>query len=146
MALACARVGFEAQIGVLHARVDTVIYAGIERSAEQIGQAEVLPPLAVFVIKRGFVGGHQAASTGHECTDLAALTIGEHGDIGEDQHLEFGGVVRIEQLVVHHFERDARFHQRLVIAQSVVFHLLLRALAAVILGGLLRIHQAHARQ
>src|ERR1039458_202487 len=122
MALTRARVAFKAQIGVLHALVNTAI----ERRAEQVGQAEVAPPLAAFVIQRGFVGGHKAASAGHEFADLAALAVGKRGDIGEDQHLEPGGVVRVEQLVVHHFEWDARLHQRLVIAQSMVFHFLLR--------------------
>src|ERR1022692_4395907 len=80
MALARAWVGFEKQIGVLHARIDTIIGTAVERRAEQIGQAEVAPPLAAFVIERGFVGGPKAASASDEFADLAALAVGKRGD------------------------------------------------------------------
>src|ERR1017187_4128607 len=52
MALTGARVGFETQIGVLHARINSAIAAAIERRAEQVGQAEVAPALAAFVVER----------------------------------------------------------------------------------------------
>ena len=90
--LPVAGVGFQTQVGVLHAGVD----GAVEGGAEETGEAEIGAAHAPLVVERGFVGGHDAAAALDEFADLGALRGGKRGDVGEDQHLELAGVRGIE--------------------------------------------------
>ena len=72
------------------------------------------------------MGGHQAAAALDELADLLALRVRERRDIRQDQSLEAVDVRGVEQPVVHHLERNARFDQRLVEAERVIFDFGLR--------------------
>ena len=134
-----AGVGLEPQVGVPHRPLG----AAPERDAEQVGQAEVRPPLAPLVVERRLVGRHEPAAPLDERAELPALLVRQGGDVRQDERLEPGQVGRVEEPVVDHLERDPGLDQRLVPAQRVVLDLLLRPRAAVEPGGLLRVDQAH---
>ena len=60
------------------------------------------------------MGRDESASPGNERLELRTLAIRQRGNVGENQRLEGGKVLCIKQPIVHHLERHARFHQRMV--------------------------------
>ncbi len=142
MALSGRTVRFQKQVRVLHARIE----AAVERRAEKVRQAEIRAARAPLVVERCFMRRDNAAAAADVFANLAALLGGERGDIGKDQNLELADVRRVQQPVVNHLERNARFDQRLVVAERVVFHLRARLRAAVIGCRLLRVNHRDARQ
>ena len=122
------RIGFEREIGILHARVRRL---PSKDAPNRSRKSEVGAAHAPFVVERRLVSRDDAAAALHVGANLVALLVGERGDIGEDQDLEAIDVLGVEQPSCTISKRDARFDQRLVVAEGVVLDLLARALAAV---------------
>ena len=137
---AARRVGeafLDRQVRVVKLGVDLAFVRG----SEKLCQTEVFAARAPFVIQRRFVSGDNAAAVPDIFRELRALAVGEGGDVGQDQDAVPADVVFIEKKIVHHVERNTRFHQCLVIAQRMVLDL-----AAIISGALLGINDRHIRQ
>ena len=66
------------------------------------------------------MSGDEAAAALDELPELIALLIGERGDVRQDQRFELREMRCVEQPVMHHLKRNARFDQRLIPAQRVV--------------------------
>ena len=117
-----------------------------ERCAKHRRQAEVGAADAPFVVERCLVRRDDAAAAANEVGELAALRLRQGSDVRQDECPVTANVRSVEQLVVHHVERDARLDQRMVEAQRVILDPGLRAVATVAGRGLLRVHHRHARQ
>ena len=109
-------VGVEAQIGVLHRPFD----AAVERDAEHVGEAEVLPLLAPFVVQRAGERGDEAAASLDVAPIARALRVGQRGRVGEDQHLEPVEPLGCEERLVHQLEGQPRLDQRVIHAEHVI--------------------------
>src|SRR5262249_44053436 len=131
------RVALQAQIRILHWTFD----AAFECNAEQIRQAEVLSLYTPFVVETGLVGADEAPAATDELAELPTLPVRKCGDIRQDERLEPSEMRVVEQPVMHHLKWDARFNERLIPAERVVFDL-----CAVKPCGLLGIDQADASQ
>ena len=129
-----AGVVLDAQVGVLHAGLDL---PG-EVHPEQTCQAEIPAADPTLIAQAGLVRRHQRAAARDEPLQLAALRVGEGDHVRENQRLERG---LVEQPVVHHLERDPRFDERLVPPLDVILDSAINGP-----GGLLRVHEADARQ
>src|SRR5580693_26182 len=107
------RVPFEAQIRVLHPRVDA---ASVRRSKKS-SQPKIVAPHAPFVIERRLIGRDDASSSFDKSTNLVALRIGKRRDIRKYQDFELVDMRGIEKTVVHHLKWDARLDQRLIVTE-----------------------------
>src|SRR5213079_2714116 len=82
--MASCGVVFETEVGIVH----RAFAWALETHAKEVGQAKILSLHAPFVVEARFEGGDEAAAAAHELTELAALRIGELGDIGQDESPE----------------------------------------------------------
>ena len=110
------RIGFERQIRVLHRTVDTAI----ERHAEDVRKAEVIPALSEFVEERGREGREQASTALDVASDCVALGVRQRRRVGEDEQPELVEAVRGQEGFVHELEWHARFDERVVHAEHVI--------------------------
>ena len=140
MTPAGGRIGFERQIRVLHRTVD----AAIERHAEDVGKAEVIPALAELVEERGREGREQASAALDVASDRVALGVGQRRRVGEDEQPELIEAVRGQEGFVHELERDARFDERVIHAEHVILGAVARRHAGVVGLGLLGVKQRDA--
>ena len=133
----------EAEVGVVH----RAFGAAREARAEQLREAEVLSLHAPLVVQRSFRGGDDAAAARDELAQLNALRVGEGRDVWQDERFEIREVLRVEQPVVHHLERDARLDERVIPA---IARILERIAHAAFTRDeprrLLRIDDRHARE
>src|SRR5262249_17323507 len=77
--------------------------------SEDISQSKGLSANAPLVIKRRLKCRDHAAASLEILSNLIALFLRKGGNVGEDQNLEAINVRGIEEVVVHHLERNASF-------------------------------------
>ena len=75
---------------------------------------EVFAADSPLVVQRDLVSGEQTAAAADVLAQLLALRVRQRRDIRKYEQLEFVDVGRVQQAVVRHLKRDARFDQRLV--------------------------------
>ena len=142
MVSAGGRIFFEGEVGVEHG----AFFAAGEGSSKERGETEIFARHAPFIVERGFIGGHDATASLDEFTDLGTLLRRQRRDVGQDQGAKLFGVLTVEQMVVHHFERDSGFDERLIKAQCGIVHGSDRIDPSIERGGLLGIDHAYAGQ
>lgn len=75
--------------------------------AEQIGEAEVGSLIEVFVVEAGLEAGHDRSAGVNVVTDLLALAVAEHSDIGQKKSAVLAKVLWIKAIFVHEVEGEA---------------------------------------
>src|SRR5215475_6849992 len=118
METAAPRVLLDVEIRVVDICIDTPV----ERSAEQRRKSEIGAPHAPLVVERGLIGRDEVSATLNELDEPPALFRRERGDVRQNERTILADVVRIEQVIVRHVERHARFHESLVKPERVIFN------------------------